>query len=107
MDELFPNGLDVHLLKMDVQGSECRALQGMTRHLAQSRVRAVWSAASPAAIVEDDDDTHSWKAGGSPVTKVLEPNKRAERGTAPAQQPTTPPPTPYCPARRKAADKPE
>ena len=46
-DAIFPNGLDVHLLKMDVQGSECRALQGMTRHLAQRRVNALWSELSP------------------------------------------------------------
>lgn len=32
------------------------------------RVRQVWSTAPPAPILEDDDDTHSWKAAGAPLT---------------------------------------
>lgn len=47
------------------------------------RVRSVWAAAPPFKPLEDDDDTHTWSAGGGPVT--------AQPRRAPPS-----PPTPYC-----------
>lgn len=35
-----------------------------------ARVRKEWSDAPAAAILEDDDDTHTWHGGGSPITKL-------------------------------------
>ena len=39
IDHLFPLGLDVHLLKMDIQGYECNAIGGMQRFFRRSRVQ--------------------------------------------------------------------
>ena len=41
LDLLFPRGLEVHLLKMDIQGSECRALEGMQRMLQRTTIHSL------------------------------------------------------------------
>ena len=51
LDDLFPEGLGcARLMKLDVQGFECRVMAGAKRALRTSRLRAVVAEVTPAAL---------------------------------------------------------